>query len=164
MSQCVTQEDDREGWYPGSDNLSWERWGLHWLAREPCGGGLLHALGQLASKAPPLGSAAAEILREPGKADRMAELGSLQLLPRGRAAVGGTSEHAVGAGPGAGEADGAAAAEAQPGGAGAAPRARGPCRDRREVRSRWLCLVACNLSRHSDKNRKTLSPFLSYSK
>lgn len=45
----------------------------------------------------------------------MAELRSLQLLPGGRAAVGGTSERIVGAGSGAGEEDGAAEAEAQPG-------------------------------------------------
>lgn len=113
----MTQEDDPKGWCPGSDGGAgrW-RWGLHWLAREPCeGGDLLLSLGPSAFKPPSLGSATTDILRGPGKADRMAELRSLQLLPGGRAAVGGTSERIVGAGSGAGEEDGAAEAEAQPG-------------------------------------------------
>lgn len=121
----MTQEDGLEGWCPGSDDQSLEMWGLHWLAREPWVGGLLLILGQLAFKAPSLGPATAEILRGSGKADRMAELRSLQLLPRGCAAVGGTSEHAVGAGPGAREEDGTAATETQPRGTGVAPRAQG---------------------------------------
>ena len=76
-------------------------------------GALLLSLGRLALKSRSLGSATAEILRGRGKADRAAELRSLQLFPGGCAAVGGASEHVADAGAGAREEDGAAAAEAQ---------------------------------------------------
>ena len=88
--------------------------------REPTSEALLLTLGQSALKAPSLGSITAEIFRSLGEADRTAELGPLQLLPGGRAAVGGTSESAVDAGAGAREEDRAAAAEAQPGEPGVA--------------------------------------------
>ena len=35
MSQCGIQEDDPEGWCPGSDSQPLATWDLHWLVREP---------------------------------------------------------------------------------------------------------------------------------
>lgn len=54
----------------------------------------------------------------------MAVYRPFQLLPGGLAAVGDTSEHAVGTGPRTREEDGAAVADAQPGGPGEAPASR----------------------------------------
>lgn len=77
--------------------------------------GPLPGPGTFSPQVPSLGSATAEILRDPGRSDRVAEFEPLQVLPGGGTTVGGTPEQAVGAGAGAGEEDGAAPAEAQPG-------------------------------------------------
>lgn len=57
-------------------------------------------------------SVTAEFLRRLGQADRVAELRPLQVLPGGRAALGGAPERAVAAGAGAREEDGTVQAEA----------------------------------------------------